>query len=91
MDYAFEWVIQNGGISTETNYPYTAKDGICNITRVIEQETIGNLSFSDVVLNVFNWYRAFPLCELWLHLLVEFVEVTCSFLFPFCLWVQHWK
>ncbi|KAF3319721.1 low-temperature-induced cysteine proteinase-like protein [Carex littledalei] len=33
MDYAFEWIIQNGGISTESSYPYTAKDGICNITQ----------------------------------------------------------
>jgi C1A family cysteine protease len=33
MDYAFEWVLQNGGIDTESNYPYTAKDAICNITK----------------------------------------------------------
>lgn len=53
MDYAFEWIIQNGGISTESNYPYTAKDGICNITRVIPPEDYFQqlyLSFSDVVL-----------------------------------------
>ncbi|KAJ4798131.1 Cysteine protease [Rhynchospora pubera] len=33
MDYAFEWIIKNGGINTESNYPYTAKDGVCNITK----------------------------------------------------------
>jgi len=29
MDYGFEWIIQNGGICTESDYPYTAKKGTC--------------------------------------------------------------
>jgi len=32
MDQAFEWIIQNGGITTEAQYPYTAMDGTCNTT-----------------------------------------------------------
>jgi len=30
MDQAFEFIIQNKGITTEAAYPYTAEDGTCN-------------------------------------------------------------
>ncbi|KAH7666064.1 Fruit bromelain protein [Dioscorea alata] len=30
MDDAFKFIIKNGGLTTETNYPYTATDGTCN-------------------------------------------------------------
>lgn len=34
MDYAFQFIIKNGGIDTETHYPYLAVDSICDQTRV---------------------------------------------------------
>ncbi|KAG4938765.1 hypothetical protein AAZX31_16G088500 [Glycine max] len=33
MDYAFEFIIQNGGIDTDKDYPYRGFDGICDPTK----------------------------------------------------------
>merc|ERR1719357_991667 len=33
MDYAFEWIAQNGGLNSEANWGYTATDGTCDSTK----------------------------------------------------------
>lgn len=34
MDYGFEFIKKNGGIDTEEDYPYIARDGTCDQNRV---------------------------------------------------------
>lgn len=34
MDDAFDFIVKNGGIDTEKDYPYSARDSKCDILRV---------------------------------------------------------
>ena len=34
MDYAFQFLIENGGIDSEANYPYKGQGGQCDINKV---------------------------------------------------------
>ena len=34
MDYAFEFIVENGGIDTEQDYPYKGFESRCDPTRV---------------------------------------------------------
>lgn len=37
MDHAFEFIIKNGGIHTEDDYPYVTKEGTCEHKKVVKQ------------------------------------------------------
>jgi xylem cysteine proteinase len=47
MDNAFNYIIQNGGIDTEADYPYTATDGTCQTT----QNVVSIDDYADVPEN----------------------------------------
>jgi len=49
MDYGFEYIIKNKGITSEAAYPYTAKDGTCTATGKPVAATI--TGYKDVPVN----------------------------------------
>ncbi|KAJ4825638.1 Cysteine proteinase rd21a [Turnera subulata] len=50
MDYAFEFIINNGGIDSEEDYPYTARDGTCDTYRK-NAKVVKIDSYEDVPVN----------------------------------------
>lgn len=46
MDYAFEYIISNKGLDTESSYPYTARDGTCRYNAANSGGTLS--SYKDV-------------------------------------------
>ncbi|KAL4282673.1 hypothetical protein GQ457_16G014890 [Hibiscus cannabinus] len=50
MDYAFQFIIDNGGIDTEEDYPYTARDGRCDTYRK-NAKVVSINSYEDVPVN----------------------------------------
>ncbi|XP_065020132.1 oryzain alpha chain-like [Musa acuminata AAA Group] len=50
MDYAFEFIINNGGIDTDEDYPYKARDGTCDTYRK-NAHVVAIDSYEDVPVN----------------------------------------
>lgn len=49
MDDAFEYIIKNGGITLEANYPYTAQDGTCktSVSKDVQISTYKDVKKGD--------------------------------------------
>jgi hypothetical protein len=58
MDNAFEFIIDNGGLTTEGNYPYTGTDGSCNSNK--ESKSAASITgYEDVPANdEASWQKA---------------------------------
>ncbi|KAL1564782.1 low-temperature-induced cysteine proteinase-like [Salvia divinorum] len=50
MDYAFEFIIKNGGIDSEEDYPYTGRDGKCDTYRK-NAKVVSIDGYEDVPVN----------------------------------------
>lgn len=63
MDYAFQFIINNGGIDTEEDYPYKASDGMCDQNRVrVDRKLMFVLSWIGL-LDVLIWFCYFASCR----------------------------
>ncbi|CAN1307509.1 Probable cysteine protease RD21B [Linum perenne] len=51
MDYAFEFIIKNGGIDTDEDYPYKAADNACDSNRVRNAKVVTIDGYKDVPTN----------------------------------------
>ncbi|XP_042500740.1 vignain-like [Macadamia integrifolia] len=51
MDYAYDFIKSNGGLTTEANYPYTAQDGSCDKSKLISSLKVTIDGYQDVPAN----------------------------------------
>lgn len=52
MELAFEFIKAKGGLTTESNYPYKAADGTCDVSKVISSLTTSVLINCGVIDNI---------------------------------------
>ena len=50
MDFAYDFIIENGGIDTEEDYPYLAADGVC-AKRKLHRHVVTIDGYEDVPAN----------------------------------------
>lgn len=50
MDFAFSFIIRNGGLDTEKDYKYKAQDGVCNVNKE-KRHVVTIDSYEDVPPN----------------------------------------
>jgi hypothetical protein len=74
MDYAFEFIINNGGIDTEKDYPYNGTDGRCDVNRVFFRFHIFSLIFQRPAASFL--LTADLVCVCWVHPLQKNVKVV---------------
>lgn len=53
MDYAFQFIINNGGIDTEADYPYRGNEGTCDANRVSFQIHLIGFHFNRELVHDF--------------------------------------
>lgn len=65
MDYAFEFIIQNGGMDTEQDYPYKAYDQQCNVALVSlnSEDRLANYNLDSVLSFVTFFFLVHKLQE----------------------------
>jgi KDEL-tailed cysteine endopeptidase len=50
MDYAYEYIIKNGGLDTESDYPYSGSEGSCDVAKEHTAAVVVT-SFEDIPAN----------------------------------------
>lgn len=61
MDYAFEYIVKNGGLRKEEDYPYSMEEGTCEMQKVFVNARKTKRKLQNII---FGWSHSNPLCFL---------------------------